>query len=160
MPKALVGRLRELRFLQQMRPRRRCVPPLPAILPWLLALQGIKILRLPVQTSLWLMLMCACGRRIKIHLFGTKVQGRYAGAMQAKTGTKQKARIGTVRPRPSRLAKARMAYQERASSEDEKPWPEMTNGTPVFISQPGPLPRNTLADKYVLTTLTEDLGHL
>ena len=106
------------------------------------------------------MLMRVWGRQIIIHPFGSTVRSRYARALQAKVGTKQKARIGTVRPRPSRLAKARIAYQERASSEDEKPGPEMTNGTPVFISQPGPLPRNTLADKYALTTLTKALKHL
>ena len=93
----------------------------------------------------------------------TKVQSRYVAALQAghAKGAKQKSRLGTVRNRPPRVAKPRNIYQERASLDEAaaldngKHGLEMGDGASVFVSQPQPLPRNTLADKYALPALTK-----
>ena len=98
------------------------------------------------------------------HLYSTRVHSRYAGALQASRakGIRQRARPRVGHPRPSRVAKGCVTYQERASSDEEAALldGETNNGTSVFISQPGPLPKNTWADKYALPTLTKDLESL
>lgn len=122
----------------------------------------------PASGCLVLMLIHAWGRRLTSWLCSTKVQSKYVAALQAghAKGAKQKSRLGAVRNRPPRVAKPRNIYQERASLDEAaaldngKQGLEMKDGASVFVSQPRPLPRNTLADKYALPALTKDFKSL
>ena len=92
-----------------------------------------------------------------------KVQSKHVAALQAghAKGAKQISRLGAVRNRGPRVAKPRNMYQERASLDEAaaldngKHGLEMKDGASVFVTQPRPLPRNTLADKYALPALTK-----